>query len=34
MKVWHWVIIIVLVYLVGVMWPSPGEMVLSKVGLK
>lgn len=33
MKNWHLIAIIIAVYIIGVKWPSPGQMVLSKVGL-
>jgi hypothetical protein len=34
MKMWIWTAVWVLViYLVGVKFPAPGQMVLSKVGL-
>lgn len=33
MKNWHWILIVVAVYLVGVYFPQPGKMVLSKVGV-
>lgn len=35
MKTWHWGIIVALViaYIVGVKFPSPGQMALSKIGM-
>ncbi len=33
MSNWHWILIIVLVYLIGAKWGGPGQMVLGKVGL-
>lgn len=33
MKNWHWILIIVVAYLLGVYWPAPGKTVFSKVGI-
>lgn len=33
MKNWHWILIIIVAYLVGVKYSSPGRALLSKVGL-
>lgn len=33
MKNWHWILLVAVVYLVGVYWPSPGKALLSKVGI-
>jgi len=33
MKNWHWILIVVIIYLVGAYYPGPGKAVLSKVGL-
>ena len=35
MNGWHWggIALLVLAYFIGVKWPSPGQTVLSKVGL-
>lgn len=33
MKNWHWIIIVIIVYLIGAKFSGPGQMVLSKVGL-
>lgn len=33
MRNWHIILLVVAVYLIGVKWPSAGQMVLGKVGL-
>ncbi len=33
MKNWHWILIVVAVYLIGVKWPGVGKSALSKVGV-
>jgi hypothetical protein len=33
MKNWHWILVIVLVYFVGVKFSGPGKAVLSKIGM-
>jgi hypothetical protein len=33
MKNWHWILLLVAAYFVGVKWPSPGSSVLTKVGV-
>ncbi len=33
MQNWHWILIVVIVYMIGVKFPSPGQAVFSKVGL-
>jgi hypothetical protein len=30
---WHWILLVIVVYLVGVKFPSAGKAVLSKVGV-
>lgn len=33
MKMWHWLIVVVIVYLIGVKFPGPGQAVFSKIGM-
>lgn len=33
MSTWQWILLIVVVYLIGVKFPSPGQKVFSWVGL-
>lgn len=33
MKMWHWVVIVVVAYLVGVKFPSIGQKAFSAIGM-
>lgn len=33
MQNWHWILLIIAVYLLGVYWPAPGKVVFSKIGV-
>ena len=33
MKNWHWILLLIAVYLLGAYWAGPGKALFSKVGI-
>lgn len=33
MKNWHWIVLVIVVYLIGAYWSTPGKALFAKVGL-